>query len=405
MQDDIITKLVGIEGYKVVDAKYYEFLTPATAKLKLESTNEGPWVCSECGQLVDTKYDTQRYNILDLPYGKWERVYLDVPKVRVDCPDCGVRQEALDWVQWRRGYTNRLKTEVGWACRKLRSLVEIAGSYNLSPYQVKQIDLDYLYNQLPEPNYEDVRFIGIDEFSLKKGHIYATRVVDLETRKTLWIGKDRKASTLEAFYDEFEASGGNLKQIEAVCIDDWSPYRSATEKRVGHAQIVQDPFHLISRMNDVIDAVRNRCRREASGEKKEILKWTKRLCLKAPEELDKSGQKRMNKIMREHPELGLTHMMRDDLRNLWDCSDEKSGEKWLDEWFQRAFSSGIEELKEYAQKLLKRKEEIVAGCTYRLNTSIVEGLNNTTKVLKRIAFGFHDHEYFFLKIRALSLGG
>jgi transposase len=62
-------------------------------------------------------------------------------------------------------------------------------------------------------------------------------------------------------------------------------------------------------------------------------------------------------------------------------------------------------LKEYAQKLLKRKEEIVAGCTYRLNTSIVEGLNNTTKVLKRIAFGFHDHEYFFLKIRALSLGG
>ena len=50
----------------VVGAEYYEFLDPATAKLKLETTNEGPWICSECGQLVESKYDTQRYNILDL---------------------------------------------------------------------------------------------------------------------------------------------------------------------------------------------------------------------------------------------------------------------------------------------------------------------------------------------------
>ncbi|MET3632267.1 transposase [Burkholderia sp. 572] len=39
-------------------------------------------------------------------------------------------------------------------------------------------------------------------------------------------------------------------------------------------------------------------------------------------------------------------------------------------------------------------------CRHPLNTSVVEGINNTIKVIKRRAFGYCDGEYFFLKIRA-----
>ncbi|MDN8012639.1 transposase, partial [Burkholderia multivorans] len=42
----------------------------------------------------------------------------------------------------------------------------------------------------------------------------------------------------------------------------------------------------------------------------------------------------------------------------------------------------------------------VARCRHSLNTSIVEGINNTIKVIKRRAYGYRDEEYFFLKIRA-----
>ena len=34
-----------------------------------------------------------------------------------------------------------------------------------------------------------------------------------------------------------------------------------------------------------------------------------------------------------------------------------------------------------------------------LHTSVLEGINNNIKVLKRMAYGFRDAEYFFLKIR------
>lgn len=39
-----------------------------------------------------------------------------------------------------------------------------------------------------------------------------------------------------------------------------------------------------------------------------------------------------------------------------------------------------------------------------LNTNVVEGINNTIKVIKRRAYGYRDEEYFFVKIRAAFPG-
>ena len=47
---------------------------------------------------------------------------------------------------------------------------------------------------------------------------------------------------------------------------------------------------------------------------------------------------------------------------------------------------------------------ILARCRHRLNTSVVEGINNTIKVIKRRAYWYRDEGYFFLKIRAAIPG-
>ena len=38
------------------------------------------------------------------------------------------------------------------------------------------------------------------------------------------------------------------------------------------------------------------------------------------------------------------------------------------------------------------------------DVKLVEGINNTIKVIKRRAYGYRDQEYFFLKIRAAFPG-
>ena len=39
-----------------------------------------------------------------------------------------------------------------------------------------------------------------------------------------------------------------------------------------------------------------------------------------------------------------------------------------------------------------------------IRTSVLEGINNKIKVLKRIAYGFRDNKYFFLRIKSAFKG-
>ena len=66
--------------------------------------------------------------------------------------------------------------------------------------------------------------------------------------------------------------------------------------------------------------------------------------------------------------------------------------------------SRIEPLKAFARKLRGYLPRLLAYCRYPLHTSVLEGINNKNKVIKRIAYGFRDEQYFFLKIRAALPG-
>jgi transposase len=54
----------------------------------------------------------------------------------------------------------------------------------------------------------------------------------------------------------------------------------------------------------------------------------------------------------------------------------------------------------FARNLKAHLATILAHCRWRLSTSLLEGINNKIKVIKRVTYGFRDEEYFFLKIRA-----
>jgi transposase len=47
---------------------------------------------------------------------------------------------------------------------------------------------------------------------------------------------------------------------------------------------------------------------------------------------------------------------------------------------------------------------IVAHSKWQLHTSLLEGINNKIKTIKRQAYGYRDDEYFFLRIRAAFPG-
>jgi transposase len=45
-----------------------------------------------------------------------------------------------------------------------------------------------------------ITYIGIDEISRKKGHVYLTNVYDLHSKALIWSGEGRTKDTLRSFF-------------------------------------------------------------------------------------------------------------------------------------------------------------------------------------------------------------
>jgi transposase len=289
---------------------------------------------------------------------------------------------------------------VALACRELRSLKSVAAQFDLAWGTVKQIDKAALKAELPDPSASNPRLLGVDEFSIRKHHHYATAVADLETMEVPYVAEDRTKESLAGFYHALGEE--KCRQVEAVAMDMWPAYQEATREHCPNAELVYDPFHLIMAYGrDVIDKVRSQEYARASAENKEVIKGSKYLLLKNRENLDPFHNEpaRLSELLRLNRNLAIVYTLKDDLKELWRYRSEAWARKWFEGWRRRAMRSGIEPLKKFAAKLKTHLAGILAHCRYPIHTGFLEGINNKIKVIKRVSFGFRDLEYFFLKIR------
>lgn len=102
--------------------------------------------------------------------------------------------------------------------------------------------------------------------------------------------------------------------------------------------------------------------------------------------------------------LSILYILKEDLKHLWDYTYTGAAKRWFRGWYRRAMSSGIDALKKFAKTLKLHLDGILAHCKHKLNTSVLEGVNNKAKVIKRISYGFRDYEYYFLRIRGMIDG-
>ncbi|WP_198391573.1 transposase, partial [Burkholderia ubonensis] len=73
-------------------------------------------------------------------------------------------------------------------------------------------------------------------------------------------------------------------------------------------------------------------------------------------------------------------------------------------WLAQARASGIEPLQRFANKLAAYWRGILSRVRWPMHTGQLEGINNRIKVMKRMAYGYRDSAYFFLKIKAAYPG-
>ena len=179
-------------------------------------------------------------------------------------------------------------------------------------------------------------------------------------------------------------------------------YEEEVRYQCPFAEIVYDLFHVVVKFGrEVIDRVRvdeaNRLKHDKPARK--VIKGSRWLLLRNAENVPQKDRVRLEELLSANRKLMTVYLLKDDLKHLWNYKYPAAARRFWKQWYNRAIRSRIEPLKKFARNLKKRIDGVISHCRWPLHTSLIEGINNKIKVIKRMAYGYRDDEYFFLKIR------
>lgn len=396
--------LVGWEGYRVGTVERFEAgVKGPTAEVWIELIREpGPFICSGCGRSCERYHDWEERWVRDLPILD-AQTHVCVQRFRAACPDCGPKIEHLPWLARYARVTTRLAENVARLCREL-AIKHVAEFYDLGWDAVKAIDKEWLEKTLGEPDLSNVTLLALDEFAIKKGHRYATIFVEPIRKQVLWVCRGRSREEIRPFFERLGPEG--RQRLKAVAMDMNGTYEFEAKAQCPQAEIVYDPFHVLAKYGrEVIDAVRtDEARRQTSRGERRVIKGSRWLLLRNAENLKRDDAVRLRELLKANRRLATVYVLKDDLKRLWAYRLTPCAAQFFREWYARAIRSRIEPLKRFARRLRDKLDGILAHCAYPLHTSLLEGIMNKIKVIKRMAYGFRDDDYFFLKIRAAFPG-
>lgn len=369
--------------------------------LKLKSIPIKKVTCPHCGCTEVIRYGVIHRMIHNLPIGS-KRTFLYLTVQRYQCKACGkVHQSDIPFTRGNVSYTYRFQRYVLDLLRLGGTTTDVAKHLGVGWDMVKDIHKDYLKKKYSHPDISKVTKIGIDEFAVRKGHVYKTIVVDLDTGRIIHVGDGKGSDSLTAFWKKVKRN--NIK-IELVTSDMSAAYISSVAQNAPQAKHVYDKFHVVELVNDAVDKVRRSVwNQENDIEKRKLIKGTRWMLLsKSLDKFDEESRKRFDNILNTNKPLFEAYYLKEDLCQIWMQKSKAEGEEQLEYWCARARESKLTAMIKVANTLLAKRTGILAWYDCKMTNAVLEGTNNKVKVLKRKAFGYRDDEYFKLLLLGMK---
>ena len=354
-------------------------------------------LCHHCQSPAGTIHSNGHSRFIrDLNMAK-AQVWLQVEYRKVWCDNCnGVRVEHLSFADASKRVTDRLAQYIYDLCKML-TVHDVAEHLDLNPKTIKAIDKSFLEKGFGWTDCHDLRVLAIDEIALRKGHNYMTVVMDYFSGRVVWMSEGRSKETLDRFFAEM--TNRQKEAIEAVAMDMWEPYINRVKHHCPNANIVFDFFHVVQAFGRVIDKVRREEYLKANEQDRKVLKGSRYLLLKNEENLTDKQQSRLKDVLELNSTLNMLYVLKDHLKLIYYCNDRQKAKKTLDDWCEMAGQIEHPSVKGFIRRLRFFEYGILNHADYPIGTSKLEGVNNKIKVIKRKAYGFHDSEYFALKVK------
>jgi len=356
------------------------------------------FACSECGEEGLPVYDTVKKTWRHLNFFQYN-CYLHLRTPRTTCPKCGERLWIPPWARSQSGFTALFEAFIMILAKEMpvSSISKLIGEHDTRIWRIINW---HVYGAYKEKDFSDVKKVGCDETSSRKGHKYVTIFADMDNGNVLYATEGKSSDTVESFAEELPKHKAVPEQIKEVTIDMSAAFISGVETHLPEASITFDKFHVIQALNKVQDEVRR-----SEQKNNPLLKNTRFIWLKNPDNLTGSQTDKLETLRNENIKTAKVYQMKltfqDIYRNIQDPIVAKVAiKKWLS-WADR---SRIEPVKNFAKMIKSHMEGILRYFVSRLTTGTMEGINSRIQEIKRRARGFRNIKNFIALIY-LEAGG
>jgi transposase len=365
--DDVIEVLGGWKGYSIEKAEVHKEGGKAQVWIELTPLPGIARRCSGCGRKVEQVHDVTFRWVRDVAILEAE-TWLWLGRVRVACPHCGPKVEALDWLAPYSRLTRRMAENVVRLCKVL-PIKQVAEYLGLTWDTVKATDKAYLEESLGPVDLSGVEQIVMDEFAIHKGHRYAKVIIDAPTKRVLWVGRGNGRKDVRPFFEQLGPEG--RQRLKAVAMDMNGAYGEEVRYQCPLVEVVFDLFHVVAKYGrEVVDRVRvdeaNRLRDDKPARK--VVKGARWLLLRNRENVKREDRVKLDELLQANRKLATVYVLKDDLKHLWGYVYEGAARRFWEQWYSRAMHSRIDPLKKFARRLKEYLPGILAHCRWPLHT-------------------------------------
>ncbi len=349
-----------------------------------------------CFSSKEEGYD-ETYEVYDTVDKTWRHLnffdhkcflHCRTPRIKIDTKK--VRRVSPPWAGKNAGFTLLFEAFILGLCENMPVKV-VSKLVNESDHKIWRLLLKYTELARKEADYSQIKNIGIDETSIKKGHNYITLVVDLADKRAIYVTEGKDHKTVERFGEDLINHKGDPKQIENVSCDMSPAYIKGIHETLPNAQITFDRYHVLKIINDAVDEVR-----KEEVKTNPILKHTKYVFLKNKTNLTQKEQVKLKEI--SLPKLKFQSVkalqIRESFQEIYSAPTEEMFVLLLKKWYFWATHCRIPPIIKAAKTIKAHWSGIIAWKKSQINNGILEGLNSIVQAAKAKARGFKNPIYY-----------
>ena len=350
--------------------------------IRIDFPKGSTFTCPKCGAAGVKAHDTVEKTWRHLNFFQHE-AYLTARVARIDCGKCGTHLVDVPWARPGSGFTLLFEAMI-MILAKAMPVKTVADFVDEHDTRLWRILYHYVDKARKTADHSQVRHVGMDETSRRRGHNYVSLFVDLDDTRVLFATDGKDASTVERFKKDLIAHGGDPDAIEEMCCDMSPAFISGVAKQFPQAHITFDKFHVLKILNEAVDQVRReetQDRPELKGSRYVWLKNRSHLKSSQAEQLESLTIKKLNlKTSRAyHIKLNFQEFYQ---------QPPQTAETFLKKWYFWATHSRLEPVKKAAYTIKNHWDGVLRWFTSRINNGILEGINSLIQAAKARARGY-----------------